>query len=291
VNATLTVADARAAAEAAEKARDDATAAVDDLRARIESGDLTIPRSAVREAFEAAEYADLCLTGARTNLATAIDQDTREKADLLLAESRAAEAADLAELGKATAPLSRVIGHILATAARVKSHDADLKSRALALLPAGHLEADPELRSLPSHLAPLFAFGEFNPLQGQASIGRLDPVSAILGLVVETLLAAPRELLAPKLRDRLRDNTVTAEDTRELRRLRDLIVLPAAPLPEQDFEAPSAAAELAAPAPMVPVASAGLSIPPKPPPTALRIDSAPARNFAFVEVDTRPSDE
>jgi hypothetical protein len=223
--AALSKADAETAVEAAQRARDSATAAVDDLRARIEAGDLSIPMSAIREAIESAEYADLVLTGAKANLAKAVEVDTREKADRLYEESRAIYAADLADLAKAVAPLPRVIAHILETAQRVKSHDRGFKSRALALIPADQLEKDPGLRDLPPHLARHFAFGEYNPGQGAAAISRLDPVPGILGLCVESLRAAPPDLVVPKLRDRLGDMLTTA-DKYELERLRNFVSLP-----------------------------------------------------------------
>jgi hypothetical protein len=224
--AALSKAEAETAVKTAQRARDNATAAVDDLKARIEAGDLSIPMSAIREAIEEAEFADLRLSGAKANLAKAVEVDTREKADRLYEESRSTYAADLSELAKAVAPLPRVLVHILETAQRVKSRDRGFKARAMALVPPDQLEKDPGLRNLPPETARLFAFGEFNPGEGAAAISRLDPVPAILALCVEVLRQAPADLVVPKLRDRLRDETVTTEDKRELERLRGFVSLP-----------------------------------------------------------------
>jgi hypothetical protein len=279
----------------AEKARDEKTAAVDNLKARIESGDLTIAKREVREAFEEAEYADLRLAGANANLTKAVERDTRDKAIRLYEESRPVYEADLAELAKAIAPLPRVIAHVLEVAARTKAHDRDFKSRALALLPADVLNTDPQLRDLPPELAQHFAFGEYNPGLGASAIARLDPVPALLALCVESLLTAPPEFLQPdSLAKRLRFSILTTEDKRELDRIRGYVTLPrsnglspeADPPPERTSGPETISAD-AGPEPAVAAAMASQSR--RPQFTPERVEPHPGP-LSAVEIDPGPYD-
>jgi hypothetical protein len=193
-DAVLSVPDAWGAVEAAQKARDEAHAAVDELIARIDDGDDTIPMGAIRAAREAAEYNDHRLAGAQSNLKKALVKDGQEKSDRLQHDVEVLTA-KRSRLHEAHQTVKGAIGELISANSDYLVAHEELARRAGALPGAA---ADPDRRNLPDHESRFWGGIYFAPkVEGVTFAGNWFPEPAVMAAAV----VAVAEKLGPSKLD------------------------------------------------------------------------------------------